>query len=195
VSACHAGLLADNRTPVGSGSVPRSCPRRLTVLGHVFFTSSLALRKEGCMAHTHGEAHAGEEVALHAQLRLPLATHSKRIPCSKSILCLTAHSLPFSSVQGTEVPRSQYGEPSGNDEPLWSGHRSCASPLDSEERWHIVQHCMLPRFPCTWDHLLCEYCAGSLMTRLRRAPLHAQSALAPLPTEQTAHPLRHAIHY
>jgi hypothetical protein len=35
-------------------SVPRSCPRRLSGLGPVF-ASSLALKEEGCVTHTHGD--------------------------------------------------------------------------------------------------------------------------------------------
>ena len=78
MSACHAELLADNRTPVGS--VPR---RELDTLdtdkypGCFSFAFSLAL-SEG--------SYEGEEVALLAQLRLPLATRSKRISPDKRIL-------------------------------------------------------------------------------------------------------------
>jgi hypothetical protein len=53
----------------------------------MIFSSSLALTEEGCVAYTHGE-HEGEEMPLLAQLRLPLATSSKRIPPDKSLLLI-----------------------------------------------------------------------------------------------------------
>jgi hypothetical protein len=53
VTACHAGCLADNRMPVGSGSAPRSCPRLLAGLGQDFFLS-LALSEEDCVAYSAG---------------------------------------------------------------------------------------------------------------------------------------------
>ena len=54
--------------------------------------------------------HEGEEVALLAQLRRPLATRSKRIPPDERILLLTPQSLPCSPVGGTDVPNSQYSQ-------------------------------------------------------------------------------------
>ena len=70
------------------------------------FSSSLALIQEGCVAHTHRD-HAGYEVALLAQLgchwkQAPLASYLKRF------LFPAPHSLPFSSVRGTDIPSNQY---------------------------------------------------------------------------------------
>lgn len=54
--------------------------------------------------HTLTGDHDGEEDALLAQLTLPLATRSKRIPADKSILFPTTHSHPCTPVGGTDVP-------------------------------------------------------------------------------------------
>jgi hypothetical protein len=50
----------------------------------------------------------GRKVGLLAQLRLPLEISSKRFTAYKRILFFAPHSLPCSSVRGTDVPRSQY---------------------------------------------------------------------------------------
>ncbi len=52
MSACHAGRLGDNRTPVGSGRFRDHPQDSSRVLGMSFF-SSLALSEEGCVACTH----------------------------------------------------------------------------------------------------------------------------------------------
>ena len=54
VSACHAGSLADNRTPVGSGRFRDHAQDPRGVLG-MSYSSSLARREAGCVSHTHGE--------------------------------------------------------------------------------------------------------------------------------------------
>ncbi len=64
-SACHAGSLGDNQTPVGSGRFRDHAQDSSRVLG-MSFASSLALNQEGCVARTDGD-HAGYEVALLAQ--------------------------------------------------------------------------------------------------------------------------------
>ncbi len=53
MSACHAGRLADNRTPVGSGRFRDHAQDSVGVLG-MSFSSPLALREEGYVAQTHG---------------------------------------------------------------------------------------------------------------------------------------------
>ena len=58
--------------------------------------------------HTLTGDHEGEEVALLAQLRLPLTTRSKRIPPDKSILLLAPQSLACAPVGRTDVPSNQY---------------------------------------------------------------------------------------
>jgi hypothetical protein len=70
-------------------------------------SSSLALTEEGCMAHTHKD-HAG--LGSRASCSAEAATGNKleTHPAYKSILFPAPHSLPFSSVRGTDVPRSQY---------------------------------------------------------------------------------------
>ena len=88
----------DGSMPVGSGRFRDHAQDSSGVLG-MSFSSPLALSEEGCVAHTQGE-HDGEEVALLAQLKLPLATRSKRIP--------TLHSLPCSPVGRTDIPSSLY---------------------------------------------------------------------------------------
>jgi hypothetical protein len=70
--------VTENSTPVGSGSVPRTCPRPERRLRHVF-ASSLALKEEATLQKLTGDQE-GEEVALLAQLRSPLKTGSKPIP-------------------------------------------------------------------------------------------------------------------
>ena len=52
--------------------------------------------------------HAGEKVALLAQLRPPLATSSNYIPADKRILLPAPHALPCAPDGGTDVPCSQY---------------------------------------------------------------------------------------
>ena len=54
------------------------------------------------------EEHAGEKVALLAQLKLPLATRSNDIPPDKRILLPAPHALPCAPGGGTDVPWSQY---------------------------------------------------------------------------------------
>ena len=51
MSACHAGLLGDNRTPVGSGRFRDHVQDDYRVLG-MTFSSTLALREEDCEAQT-----------------------------------------------------------------------------------------------------------------------------------------------
>jgi len=58
--------------------------------------------------HTLTGDHDGEEDALLAQLRLPLATSAKRIPPDQRILFPTTHSLLFSAVGRTDVLSSEY---------------------------------------------------------------------------------------
>ncbi len=58
--------------------------------------------------HTRTGDHAGEKVALLAQLKLPLATSSNYIPPDKRILLPAPHVLPCAPGGGTDVPPSQY---------------------------------------------------------------------------------------
>jgi hypothetical protein len=99
------GIIGRPSVPVGSAI----CPRPKRRLGQVF-SSSLARNEAGCVVHPHRD-HAEEEDALLAQLRLPLATRSKRIAPDKRILYPAPHSLPYASGRGTDVPSSQYREP------------------------------------------------------------------------------------
>ena len=62
LSACHAGLLADNPTPVGSGRFRDHAQDPLGVLG-MSFSSSLALSEEGYVAQTHGGTGWGGSLA------------------------------------------------------------------------------------------------------------------------------------
>ena len=57
VTACHAGMLADHRTPVGSGRFRDHAQDPRGVLG-MSFSSSLALSEEGWW-HTLTGEHAG----------------------------------------------------------------------------------------------------------------------------------------
>ena len=57
MSACHAGILGDKRTPVGSGRFRDHAQDPRGVLG-MSFSSSLALSEEGWW-HTLTGEHAG----------------------------------------------------------------------------------------------------------------------------------------
>src|SRR5947199_8156870 len=74
LSACHAGLLGDNRTPVGSGRFRDHAQDPRGILG-MSFSSSLASNEASC-GHTLTVGHAGGKVALPAQLRLRLEKSS-----------------------------------------------------------------------------------------------------------------------
>ena len=106
MSARHAGILADNPTSVGSGRF-RERSQDLIVSWACLFPLPLLSMKRAVLPILTGE-HDREEVALLAQLKLPLATRSKRIPPDKSVLFPTTHSLPCSPVGGMDVPCSQY---------------------------------------------------------------------------------------
>ncbi len=83
--------------------LPKTPPR---VLSRSFPSPSLSRKRALLQKLT--EDHEGEKVALLAQLRLPLATRSKRIPPDKSILLLAPQSLPCAPGERTDVPGSQY---------------------------------------------------------------------------------------
>src|SRR5439155_19061022 len=91
--------------PVGSGRFRDHAQAPRGILG-MSFSSSLASNEASC-GHTLTVGHAGEKVALLAQLRLPLETSSISIqPKEISLPC--SSSLPLSSVRGTDIPSSQY---------------------------------------------------------------------------------------
>src|SRR5690242_16578563 len=78
VAACHVGMLADKRTPVGLG---RFRDHAKTPLGFRACLVPLPLLSvKRAVWHTLTEEHDGYEVGLLAQLRLPLETRAERIP-------------------------------------------------------------------------------------------------------------------
>jgi hypothetical protein len=96
VSACHADLLGDNRTPVGSGRF-RDLPK--TTLGSWAGLAPLALLSgKRARWHTLTGQQAGQEVTLLAQPRLPLQPPSKSLLADKSILFPAPQSLSCSSI-------------------------------------------------------------------------------------------------
>src|SRR5215469_1988862 len=66
------------------------------------------LSRKRAVWHTRTGDHAGEKVALLAQLKLPLATSSNYIPLNKRILLPAPHALPCAPGGETDVPCSQY---------------------------------------------------------------------------------------
>src|SRR5438067_2669558 len=91
MSARHAGILADNPTSVGSGRF-RERSQDLIVSWACLFPLPLLSMKRAVLPILTGE-HDREEVALLAQLKLPLATRSKRIPPDKRTLFPAPESL------------------------------------------------------------------------------------------------------
>ena len=88
VTACRAGLLADHRTPIGSGRFLDRARGPRGVWG-LTFSSSLAFSEEGSVVHTHkgtcwGESHASDSAT--AATGNTLVTHPSRqenpLPCS-----------------------------------------------------------------------------------------------------------------
>ena len=103
MSACHAGRLADNPTPVGSAIMPKTREESWACL---FPLPLLSVKRAG---GTHSQGNMlGRKIALLAQLRLPMGTSSKSILVYMRILFSAPHSLPFSSARGTDVSGSQY---------------------------------------------------------------------------------------
>ncbi len=99
-------LVRARPMPVGSGRFRDHAQDSSRVLGMSFPPPLLAMKR--VVWHTLTGDHDGEEDALLAQLRLPLATRSKRISHDKSILFPAPHSLPCAPVEGMDVPSSQY---------------------------------------------------------------------------------------
>jgi hypothetical protein len=100
MSACHAGRLGDHWTPVGSGRFRDHAQDPRGVLS-ISFPPPLLLGKRAVW-HTLMGDHAGAEVALLAQLRLPLETRSKAsFPTreSSSLLLSHSHVLLFEEVE------------------------------------------------------------------------------------------------
>src|ERR1051326_8666548 len=105
VSACHARMLGDHRTPVGSGRFRDHAQDPRGVLG-MSFSSSLTLDQVGCAAHTHGTRLGWKSHFLlnKAATGNKLEKHPGRQ--EKSPLCSSF--TPISSVRGTDVPWSHY---------------------------------------------------------------------------------------
>jgi hypothetical protein len=76
--------VTEEPKPVGSGRFRDHAQDSYRVLGMSFPTPLLAMKR--VVWHTLTGDHDGEKGALLAQLRLPLATRSKRISPDKSIL-------------------------------------------------------------------------------------------------------------
>src|SRR5215470_15502477 len=87
-------------TPDGERFAQEHCLESLKTLG-----KCSCLRAKA--AHFPGHLPAGEEVALLAQLRRPLATRSKRISPDERILFPVPQSRPCAPVGGTDIPNSQ----------------------------------------------------------------------------------------
>jgi hypothetical protein len=100
----------DGSMPVGSGRFRDHAQDPRGVLGMSFPLPLLAMKR--VVWHTFMGDHEGEEDALLAQLRLPLATRSTRVPPDKSILFPAPHSLPCAPIEGMDIPSSQSREPS-----------------------------------------------------------------------------------
>jgi hypothetical protein len=99
--------VIEEPTPVGSGRFRDHAQDSSRVLGMSFSSSLLAVKR--AVWHTLVGDHDGEEDALLAQLRLPLETSSKRFAAYKRILFSAPHSLPCSSVRGTDVQVASTG--------------------------------------------------------------------------------------
>jgi hypothetical protein len=92
-------------------------------------SSPLDLGYQGCMAHAHGD-HAGEKVALLAQLKLPLATSSNTsLPTreSSSLLLMHSHVLLVEE-------RMSHGASTGEME-----HSARLAPKPQAQPWKLDQ--------------------------------------------------------
>src|SRR5215469_8936841 len=106
--------------------------------------------------HTRTGDHAGEKVALLAQLKLPLATRSNDIPPDKRILLPAPHAphaLPCAPDGGTDVPWSQYSTPATMKASVPRANMPRISRMNA--RVHACER-LLPFSGCVWFCRLCH---------------------------------------
>jgi len=140
VAACHAGTLADNRTPVGSGSVPRTFPRLLLSLGNVFFIFLCSQGSGLCLTHARGTRLVGSRASCLAESATKQARKAA-LPTRESSSLLLMHSpvllveQRMSQVASTALEREIHFCPGLAVEPV-SHRRKDRNSCDFSFRFH-----------------------------------------------------------